>query len=501
MLVHDGDTVVFARQVADALADRGAHAHLLCVPPDGAPLPALPGQADPVTGLVDLRSAPAVEPGDPSAARDIAADLAGLHDIAGRVGPHLSEAGAAGGGLVAVVAADEGPDDAECPPTAGPVAAARAAYLRAAAAEWRASRAVCVTVTAGADAAVRVADELDRLGTSAPGAPDGVVPGEEITLTERHRYRLELLPEPLVDDAQATAAWSDFPAGGVVLVIGGARGVAVPMLEALARSTRAQIVVTGRTDPDADTDPPAIRRALGEEAIRAALIAAARAEGRTPSPTEIAGEAAAVLRRRSVRDGLARLRAAGSTVTYRRVDARDDEDLARLIADVRRSHGPINGIVHAAGAVEDRRVVDKTPASLARVIDTKLRPAFALARLVPADEVAFFVLCSSVSARFANPGQADYAAANAALDRLATQWDAGRVGRVVSVGWGPWDGGMLAPVLRAAYRDRGVALIDEEVGAAAFVAELRYGDGAQTVLAADLPGLAAAGAARTGVRT
>jgi len=44
--------------------------------------------------------------------------------------------------------------------------------------------------------------------------------------------------------------------------------------------------------------------------------------------------------------------------------------------------------------------------------------------------------------------------------------------RVVSIGWGPWEGGMVTPSLHKHFESRGVKLLPVAVGAAAFVSEL-----------------------------
>ncbi len=66
----------------------------------------------------------------------------------------------------------------------------------------------------------------------------------------------------------------------------------------------------------------------------------------------------------------------------------------------------------------------------------------------------FFVLFSSITGAFGNPGQADYAAANGFLDQFAAvrnaQVAAGRrQGRTLSIGWPLWQaGGMTVDATR-----------------------------------------------------
>jgi hypothetical protein len=46
-------------------------------------------------------------------------------------------------------------------------------------------------------------------------------------------------------------------------------------------------------------------------------------------------------------------------------------------------------------------------------------------------------------------------------------------GKVTAINWGPWDGGMVTPALKKAFRQRGAGLIPLADGAAAMVAEMR----------------------------
>ncbi|MEC4021135.1 KR domain-containing protein, partial [Streptomyces sp. H27-D2] len=112
----------------------------------------------------------------------------------------------------------------------------------------------------------------------------------------------------------------------------------------------------------------------------------------------------------------------------------------------------------------------------------------------------FLVLFGSVAGVFGNRGQADYAAANDALDTLAHSWSRRFPGRVLAIDWGPWSsgaGGMVTPELERAYARRGIPLIDPDAGTAAFLAELAHGTDTQVVvmaqdmaqdMAGDMPG-------------
>jgi hypothetical protein len=116
-----------------------------------------------------------------------------------------------------------------------------------------------------------------------------------------------------------------------------------------------------------------------------------------------------------------------------------------------------------------------------------------LLAVLPAQELRVLALFSSTTARLGRAGQADYALANEALNKLARR-EARRLPgrRVVSVNWGPWDGGMVTPPLRRLFEQEGVGLIEPAAGAAFLVRELSAAAGDVEVVALAGPPPAAA---------
>jgi polyketide synthase 12 len=116
-------------------------------------------------------------------------------------------------------------------------------------------------------------------------------------------------------------------------------------------------------------------------------------------------------------------------------DVADREELAGLLASV---EGPLTGIVHAAGVLDDATVASLTPRQLDRVMRPKVDAALLLDELTADIDLSAFVLFSSAAGLIGSPGQGNYAAANAALDALAARRRAG--GRpAMSLAWGLWE--------------------------------------------------------------
>jgi hypothetical protein len=90
------------------------------------------------------------------------------------------------------------------------------------------------------------------------------------------------------------------------------------------------------------------------------------------------------------------------------------------------------------------------------------------------ESLRFAVFFSSVAGRFGNRGQADYAAANEVLNKLAVYLTSRWPVRVSSLNWAPWDKrGMVSPELKRQFAERGVALIAPEGGRRSFAYEIQ----------------------------
>ncbi|WP_112106141.1 type I polyketide synthase [Parafrankia sp. Ea1.12] len=256
----------------------------------------------------------------------------------------------------------------------------------------------------------------------------------------------------------------------IIVVTGGARGVTADCVRALAARTRPRFVLLGRTA--ADSDPEwATGVADGGLLAAAAAALAAQAGPGGPRPTPRQAEAARrdVLARREIRDTLAALTAAGSDGEYLAVDIADRDAVRAALEPYR---GRAAALVHGAGALADSALTAKTPDAVRRVLTPKLtglRNVLDALGDGPGSPLRHLVLFASVAGLMGNPGQADYAAANEALGRLAAGWKHADRGRhVTAIDWGAWDGGMVDADLRELFRSRGVALIDRTAGAEAF---------------------------------
>jgi NAD(P)-dependent dehydrogenase (short-subunit alcohol dehydrogenase family) len=291
------------------------------------------------------------------------------------------------------------------------------------------------------------------------------------------RRALALIPRELDGDAHLP-----LNRDGVVLLTGGARGITARVSCALAATTGCHIEIIGRTPVPRGAEDPALAGAADEAALRRAFVLQG---GRAPA--EIEAAVRRTLAGREVRATLAKLEGAAASVRYHELDVRDPQAVRAAVEDVYARHGRLDGVVHGAGALEDRLVRDKDPGSFARVYDTKVAAARALADAVRPD-LGFFVIFGSVSGVLGNRGQCDYAAANDACGTLARAWRARLRGRVLVADWGPWaGGGMVTPELAREYARRGVPLLDPDAAVRALLREIAAGTDPQVVFTGATP--------------
>lgn len=316
------------------------------------------------------------------------------------------------------------------------------------------------------------------------------------------RYTLGIEPSELREEGGAARRRiPHLDEHSVALLTGGARGITAQVALALARETRCHIALIGRTPlstrPEAaDTadaaDAVALRRALAARGMRV--------------HAEIEAAVSRILAERKVRATIAQLEQFAASVTYHVADVREQRAVSGVIDDIARRHGRLDLVVHGAGTLEDRLIVDKSLASFERVWSTKVDGALALAASLPA-ATRYFVLFGSIAGAFGNRGQVDYAAANDALDTLAHTLNRRDVEtRTLAIDWGPWSasgGGMVSPELEAEYARRAIGTIDPSDGVEALVRELTWGTrvDAQVVYAcADAASLAGEAQAANGER-
>lgn len=159
-----------------------------------------------------------------------------------------------------------------------------------------------------------------------------------------------------------------------------------------------------------------------------------------------------------------RIESLGCSVEVVAVDVAERAPLHRVLRTCEKQHGPVRGVIHAAGVLRDGSIATKSPDDVHAVYQAKVEGARNLINFFLGSDhrakLDFLFLFSSISSYYAPRGQFDYAAASAALEALAL---AGRKEGLPStcIAWSPWqDIGMSAAAVR--HQDGSHAL-DEEM--------------------------------------
>ena len=141
-------------------------------------------------------------------------------------------------------------------------------------------------------------------------------------------------------------------------------------------------------------------------------------------------------------------------------DVSDAADSERLLLESQRQP-PLRGIVHAAGVLDDGILLQQNRERFEKVMAAKVRGAWHMHQQSQTLDLDLFVAFSSVASLIEEPGQANYAVANAFLDSLMHYRHA-RGSNSLSINWGAWaEVGMAANL---SFKQQGIAAIPPKQG-------------------------------------
>ncbi len=245
----------------------------------------------------------------------------------------------------------------------------------------------------------------------------------------------------------------------VFLVSGGARGITAACVIGMARRFRCGFVLLGRTPlaPPPEWAGPG----LDDTTLKQHIAVAITAQGERPLPASIQRMWRDIRACEEISATLQAVTDAGGRARYICADVADTARLRAALHDV----GSISGIIHGAGALADRRIEQKTGADFDAVLGPKIGGLRSLLAVAPPDTLRYLVIFSSAAGFYGNLGQSDYAIANEILNKAAHQIQREYSAcRVLAMNWGPWDGGMVTPALKAMFAQRQIDVIPINAG-------------------------------------
>ncbi|PJI99808.1 acyl transferase domain-containing protein [Streptomyces sp. 2333.5] len=179
----------------------------------------------------------------------------------------------------------------------------------------------------------------------------------------------------------------------------------------------------------------------------------------------------------------AELEALGATVDLTACDVTDRDAVGRLAEGLAAEGTPVRAVVHAAGVAAEQPLTELVGDDFSAVTDAKVTAAEILDGVL-GDDLAAFVVYSSIAGTWGSAGNGPYAAANAHLDALVERRRA-RGAAGTAVAWGPWSGGgMAGDRFQEEMLRRGVSALSPEGATAALAQALEHDD--TTVTVADI---------------
>ncbi|WP_299006610.1 type I polyketide synthase [uncultured Shewanella sp.] len=289
----------------------------------------------------------------------------------------------------------------------------------------------------------------------------------------------------------------------VFLVTGGAKGVTKCCALRLAEKTKAHFILAGRSEFLKSEDRPqwALNKALDE--LQSAAITYVKAQGIPMTPMEVEKLIAPVKNSLLIDEALMAFHAVGASAEYMTMNVIDADSVKQALtlwSEKQRSakqslkggkstqyrHG-ISGVIHGAGVIADNYIQNKSLDEFECVYQTKIIGFEHIMNTLDMSRLKVIALFSSSSAFYGNEAQSDYSASNEILNKLALQLSINHPElKIMSFGWGPWDGGMVTDAIKALFLGRGVDIIPLNTGAELFTRQLLSSNAVQLIIGSDI---------------
>lgn len=247
----------------------------------------------------------------------------------------------------------------------------------------------------------------------------------ELPLTQAIAYRQGQRYQEDYREVELTTSPMPLKSEGCYLISGGLGGLGLEMAqEMVAQEPGIRLVLLGRSALPPRESWPSVLEGKSRDATRIRAVLALEAEG--------------------------------ATVTAVAVDVCDSRALGSVVESMTATLGPVRGVVHTAGVIQDNLLALKTRSEVESVLAPKVQGTLALADCTAHQPLDFFILFSSTSAIAGIAGQIDYAAANAFMDSYAHYRRIQDGLPIVSVNWSAWQQVGMAAELAAGSRIEGL---------------------------------------------
>lgn len=213
--------------------------------------------------------------------------------------------------------------------------------------------------------------------------------------------RNERVPADFNPVQSVPAVRQGFKEHGIYLITGGTGGLGLIFAEYLIRTYHAFVILCGRTEPD--------------QSRRQKICAFDQQQKNT---------------------------------VFIPCDLNSQEQVTKLLDRIKAEYGNPDGVIHAAGIIDDGYIINKEIGSVSTIINPKIGGTIHLVNALKQQPLDLFIGFSAIAAVTGNAGQCDYAYGNRFMDEYLTllsqdqEWQR-HVLTTISINWPLWkEGGM-----------------------------------------------------------
>lgn len=306
------------------------------------------------------------------------------------------------------------------------------------------------------------------------------LPWLEVCYGNRSRQRV-VVEDTFVTSEQPATVLS-FTTDDTILVTGGGSGITAAFVKALSTVCTTNFAILGRTQLDADSLRYKAYGADAWNALKVSLKESFSAAGRRVTPVIIEQEISRLKKSLALYDLIETVQNNGSGIKYYRTDLQNHSQVQESIAAIKRERKQITALVHGAGIEISHLLQKKSNEEFIRVLGPKVFAVLSLEEALAGEPLKRVLAFSSISGRFGNAAQLDYAAANDYLNvwvRSLNRQDCS----AISCNWSGWDKiGMAVQntFVKEQAEKMGLHLIDPDdalpVAVAAFLDPMQQGE-------------------------
>jgi len=239
-------------------------------------------------------------------------------------------------------------------------------------------------------------------------------------------------------DRSELAAVEDFN-GSHFLITGGGNGITAEIIREMSKTIKGKYSIIGRTSIPSNIEELSILDETSLEQKKMEIFDRLKREGKKPTPSEVQKEFEKISKAISVYQLLKALRKNGNSAEYYSCDVSDYEALKSVVDRAVSNFGPVNVVIHGAGAEKSRLIGQKTKEEFNEIFSVKAKGICNLYRLVDKSALKLFIGFSSISGRFGNEAQLDYCSANSFITGFMSMLNSRVKGiRAISLSWSGW---------------------------------------------------------------